>query len=247
MDSKDNSKIKIAVHTQIENTEMYGGVMVLHKLKDILISLGYDAFSVHQNSDNLNRIDENTIVVYSENVPGNPFNAKHIVRYVMYYKDVNVYDKNDFIIYYDECFKKELAIGYNEYTVRIYDTDLDFWKNHNKNRNGSCYSYRKNTNVEKILHEQDSIQINYHTSFGELLGLFNTKKRFYCYDNNTFLAAFSTLCGCETIVDKIPHEFGNYINDEKGMREYIQNQLVLQEENCKKIFSDIASKVTIKK
>jgi len=243
MDSIDNSKIKIAIHTQTENSEMYGGVMVLHKLCKILCSLGYDSFPVYSNSENISRIDDNTIVVYAENIAGNPFNAKNVVRYIMYYKDINVYDKNDFIIYYDDCFKKESSIGYKEYTIRIYDTDLDFWTNHNKKRIGSCFSYRKNHNVQKILHEPNSTELTYHSSFGELLGMFNTKERFYCYDNNTFIAAFATLCGCETIVDKIPHEFGNYINNEKGMREYIQNQLDLQNVNCEKIFLDITEHI----
>lgn len=200
----------------------WGGIIVLHRLCHILNELGYSAHLVSYNGDrgnvNLNpnyntknisweEVDtENDIIVYPEITRGNPYGFKKCVRYVLFYNKVrNTYPswgENDFWLYYTEAFYDEIK---EKNILNVFDTKVDFYKDLNQPREDkSCYSKRKISDydhVSKEYHDEDSVFIGNNTfSEQEYLDMFNKYKRFYTYDNDTYVSTISALCGCETIV-----------------------------------------------
>jgi hypothetical protein len=201
-----------------------GGVVVLHKLCDILLTLGYDAYlypfgrfaegphymvNPEYKSQILSELDlENDIVIYPEIQPGNPAGVKNVVRYILNRYHLPEYDNymaswedSDFWFYHDELWYDGLR-DKNILTVR--ETKLNYFKNLNLERDTeACFTYRKKhhevSNLN-IIHPPDAIEIPFTISDEELLQIFNKCKRFYSYDLETYLNVIAVACGCESII-----------------------------------------------
>lgn len=158
-----------------------GGVVVLHKLCDILLTLGYDAYlypfgrfaegpyymvSPDYKSQILSEIDpENDIVIYPEIQPGNPAGVKNVVRYILNRYHLPEYDNymaswedNDFWLYHDELWYDGLR-DKNILTIR--ETKLNYFNNLNLERDTeACFTYRKKhheVSSLNIIHPPDAI------------------------------------------------------------------------------------------
>lgn len=207
--------------------EKSGGITVLHKLCHELRQLGeevylYPMFSVHQQNTNpewntsfTTLLRKNDIVIYPEIVIGNPLNAKRVVRYLLNTPrpDEKQFGKDDFWLYHNKHFynyafdfssKKTKLVreGEPENYLHFIEPRLDKFGDDGSERVGSCYTMRKG--AEKgisIVHDlTNSREIVHNTSFSDLRKIFNTTKRFYCYDTNTYIATIAALCGCLSIV-----------------------------------------------
>jgi hypothetical protein len=67
----------------------------------------------------------------------------------------------------------------------------------------SCFTYRKKShekNELNLIHPPNSLEIEYNTPDHELIKIFNSCKRFYSYDTETYLNVLAAQCGCESVV-----------------------------------------------
>jgi len=205
--------------------EASGGVIVLHKLCDILIKQGFNAgFYIEDNVSfyvntgykynyfKLNEIDlENDIVVYPEITYGNPLMMKKVVRYILYTHHitgnrVQTWGNNDYWIYYSSGFYDGIK---PKIILNISDSKLDYFKDYNLDRPyKECFTYRKShNNIDdlNILHSSDAIEFGFNQSDSYLISLFNSCERFYCYDTNSYLNVLASLCGCDSII--VPNKY----------------------------------------
>ena len=88
--------------------------------------------------------------------------------------------------------------------LHIIDTKLDSFKDYGLKRTiNACFTYRKKNherNLLNIVHPPDAIEIPYNITDEELIKIFNTCKRFYSYDTETYLNVLAAQCGCESII-----------------------------------------------
>lgn len=203
-----------------------GGIIVLHKLCDILNNLGYDAYITTTEklcfgnyeyiilNDGYNTkiatdLDiENDIVIYPEIQPGNPLGCKNVVRYILnkyhlpeHENNMVTWDENDYWLYFHELFYDQIK---PKNMLHIIDPKLDIFKDYGLERkNEACFTYRKKSKEIKnlnIIHPKDAIEIPYSVVDEDLIHIFNTSKRFYSYDTETYLSILASICGCESIV-----------------------------------------------
>ncbi len=148
-------------------------------------------------------VDDDTIVVYSEGIYGNPLKAKNVVRWFLYHNrypnDENAYSKKDLTFSFRTIF--------NDYTLnpkcrllRLMNFDYDLYKNHhNPNRKGCCYIIRKGWNREDLPKKMDGLIVD-EMSEAEIVNTFNECKYCISYDTQTFYATIAAVCGCISIV-----------------------------------------------
>ena len=146
-------------------------------------------------------IDDDTIVVYPEIVPGNPLGAKNVVRWLLYKPGLAC----PFIPYSGEMY---FAAGNfsDDPALTGGAPRLTYWKVHpayrNKgytDRSGSCYMLRKQRDKPIVHNLEDSVCLD-GKSHTEIAEIFNRSEVFYCYDEMTMYAQFAPLCGCPTVV-----------------------------------------------
>lgn len=205
--------------------ESIGGSITLHRLCDILITLGYDTYlyptvKLNGTIDHFainpaykyniaTQIDPlQDIAIYPEIEPGNPFRCEKVVRYILnkfhlpqYDNTIATWKESDYYLYYHELFYDNLK---PKNILTILDSKLNLFKNHNTERNiESCHTYRKRLHEKNTIipqHPQDSIEIEFNTPDHKLVEIFNKCKRFYSYDTETYLSTLAALCGCESII-----------------------------------------------
>jgi hypothetical protein len=215
---------KIIITTPSYNPSI-GGAITLHRLCDILNDIGYDAYLTttlklngqteyfilndKYNTKIATEIDiENDIIIYPEIEPGNPFECKNVVRYILnkfhlpeYDNTISTWGGKDYWLYYHDLFYDNLK---DKNILTILDSKLDLFKDYKIDRNiESCHTYRKRSHERDIIvpiHPQDSIEIGFNTPDDTLIEIFNKCKRFYSYDTETYLSTLAALCGCESVI-----------------------------------------------
>jgi len=218
-----SKNILFAGHKFDHNT---GGVMVHYELCKILNEYGINAkiyctekiqnhvCNAYYNNDF--PIGDSTVVIYSELIRGNPFNAKYSVRWILaplgslsestIYLD---YNKQDLVYYFNSELKfienpDKMGTVYKLLaTLYIYPKI----KQTNFNpRHGTCFTYRKR-HIHKSgiihIHPPDSFEINHYHSQDNMIDFFNQYKYFISYDPLTFITIMAALCGCISIVHKV--------------------------------------------
>ena len=185
------------------------------------------------------------IVIYSEDVIGNPAEQKYVVRWLLFFPNlvsVNNYSfENDYICFYsDYIFNlydnlcKNLNIE-NHLTnkiskpniLRIFHFKNNFYKDKNYKREGGSFIIRKgyppNSFILDIIPNEQ--HHHYHirnlfssyfinegfeqipdggTTHEQMVEIFNSKKTFITHDPFTFTSIIASLCGCDSVVNKIP-------------------------------------------
>lgn len=197
-----------------------GGIIVMHKLCDLLIKEGFNAgffidnkngFLVNSNykyqSFRINDINpDKDIVIYPEIILGNPLKVKNVVRYILNRGHVTLnrkdtWGENDYWVYYSKRFYD----GIKPFILlNIDDPKLDYFKDYKIDRvYKECFTYRKKhdrLHELNIIHSKDAIEIGFNTPDETLINIFNQCERFYCYDTESYLNVLASLCGCDSIV-----------------------------------------------
>lgn len=158
-------------------------------------------------NEKLDEIKENDIVIYAENVFGNPLKAKNVVRWLLhqpgfhsekiYYGENELYFKfnsaiRDFDFKNSKTSKHFLKIIH--YPVEIYNNIKKV-----KKRKGTAYCLRKGVN-KLIQHNLDDSILIDNKSHKEVSEIFKSVETFISYDTYTAYSIFAVLCGCKSIV-----------------------------------------------
>jgi len=201
-----------------------GGLKVLHKLCHLLNEKGYDAYLIPVNFDIpfvtyggyntkivtqeiLNNLDD-AIVVYPESWFGNYLNAPNIVRWMIGFPSkihIDTWSDNDLWFWYVPYYITNEYNKNRDNILYVGEQHMDIFHDYKRNRDGSCWTLRKAQGlfpIDKYIHDDTSTFIPYHAA-GDLVNLanlFNSKERFYCYDNYTYLTIQSLMCNTDTIV-----------------------------------------------
>ena len=205
-----------------------GGNQVLHDLGKILskdyttyvfgTTSVFDSKAICVNIDKAKQIaiEDNVITIYPEVISGNPFNAKNVVRYVLYYPGWHAGDKeysdDELIITYNNEFVKDTKYD-NAFVLTVLNPKLNIMKNHDKKRNKigllvrKCkdFDYKMNLlNQYKHLLKLPVIsiddEINKCTDLRNLSKIYNTISLFISFDPHTYHSTMAALCGCTSVV-----------------------------------------------
>jgi hypothetical protein len=218
------TKNKIIIAAPSYNPSIGGG-LVLHKLCHVLNVIGYDAYLYptlklngtldffYLNENYSTKIateftPEKDIIIYPEIEPGNPLEGKNVVRYILnkfhlpgYDNNIITWKDNDYWLYSHEHFYDKIK---EPNYLHIIESKLDIYQDYGLERKiNACFTYRKRTeekNNLNITHPPDALEIGYNMQDQELINIFNSCKRFYSYDYETYLSQLAVLCGCESII-----------------------------------------------
>ena len=144
-----------------------------------------------------------SIVVYPELVYGNPLNAQHVTRWLLYKPGL----LNPYKFGPQEMFFRVGAISDIE-EITGGAPDLLMWKinpayrnEERSDRKGVCYMVRKEKDKRRIPATEDegAVQID-GLSHPQLNEIFNRCETFYSYDEATMYSQFAALCGCTSVV-----------------------------------------------
>ena len=213
------AKVIFIVYAPGIYTPAGGGCVALHKLAHNISSLGEECYIMADSKNPaykgtlINETDakgiaalDNAIVIYPEVICGNPLNAKHVMRWVLYHVrqhgEFGIWGENDLIYKYAPFF--ELRLGGNvQGELRAMELNLDIWQNQNLPRWGSCHLYKKAGASKPDIHPENSFCLDEYPikgGFEFLFNMFNRCEYFYSYDSATWLSIMAALCGCKSIV-----------------------------------------------
>ena len=216
-----SEKLKFRIYTPIYN-EKSGGIMVLHKLCEKILSFGHECKLItmsntivndnyKQHYTNKNDI-EDTIVIYPEITSGNPLNAKKIIRWILCELgrncDKNIYKtwNNNDIIYFYSSFNQKINVSKYLFCFEFDKNIINYNKNERKK---DCFEIRKayifHKNL-KLIHPNNSYEIK-DLSLKDKIDIFNNHRYYYCYDPYTFNMIIAGLCGCIPIVIPIENVY----------------------------------------
>jgi hypothetical protein len=205
-----------------------GGNQVLHDLGKILskdyttyvfgTTTVFESKAICVNIDKAKEIaiQDDVITIYPEVISGNPFNAKNVVRYVLYYPGWHAGDKeysdDELIITYNNEYVKDTKYD-NAFVLTVLNPKLNIMRNHNKKRNKigllvrKCkdFDYKMNLlNQYKHLLKLPVIsiddEINKCTDLRNLSKIYNTISLFISFDPHTYHSTMAALCGCTSVV-----------------------------------------------
>lgn len=205
-----------------------GGNQVLHDLGKILsqdyntylfgTTTVFDSKAICVNIDKAKEIaiEDNVITIYPEVISGNPFNAKNVVRYVLYYPGWHAGDKqysnNELIITYNNEYVKDTKYD-NAFVLTVLNPKLNIMRNHNKKRNKIGLLVRKCKDFDykiNLLNQYKHLlklpvisiddEINKCTDLRNLSKIYNTISLFISFDPHTYHSTMAALCGCTSVV-----------------------------------------------
>lgn len=227
--------MKFLIYT-FDPTWRSGGSMVMHELSKILSDLGEDVYLTvtpeklpENNSKLIDQTEamiisaqDDCVTIYPEVVAGNPLNAKHVVRWVLYYPGGHgagdtVYNESEYVFSYSKRFI-ENTIYENSPLLFIFNSNVNKFYDVGRNRSRDAFLIRKGSlginNLEerrnrhvgpysnlltKEILNVDYI-INSVSSFEELNEAFNEIRYFISFDPDTYFNVLAALSGCISIV-----------------------------------------------
>ena len=151
--------MKILIYSYNYNWR-FGGIVVLHKLADLIAQLGYETYIIGENEynprRNLTQInqelalrianDPNTVVIYPEIIKGNPLKAKHVARWVLYFPGFHggdkAFDANEYVFTFNQEFVAN-TIYSSVQVIKIIDTMVDNFFDMGLDRNKDAILIKK--------------------------------------------------------------------------------------------------------
>ncbi|MCR5582140.1 MAG: hypothetical protein K6F70_00775 [Eggerthellaceae bacterium] len=152
----------------------------------------------------LPRVTDDDVVVYSDNIVGNPLHATHVVRWLLYhytYKDRPgvAYSESDVFYCYMQPFNDvDLNPQGRQLTTPYYDLELYKQTNFGE-RTGTCYVVRKGADRPDLPESFDGIVVD-DLSEVEKVRVFNECKYCVSYDMQTAYSTLASICGCISVV-----------------------------------------------
>lgn len=229
----DNGKLNfiISIYHSLDE-DMTGGSIVLHKLAYELADRGFNVYIFtepafkHENIkvihsefyyqngntniqwENFTYPIENTIAIYPQTILGNPFNCKHVVRWILYHTTEEIektFGENDIYFYFGD-FKTFKNVEKKTLTIFEYNFDKLYQENFGK-REGFCHILHKHNpeNAEDILKVFNSKSLSeFETTkrldFDFLKKEFNMYEYFLTFDKKSYYTLAAILCGCKAII-----------------------------------------------
>jgi hypothetical protein len=205
-----------------------GGNQVLHDLGKILskdyttyvfgTTTVFESKAICVNIDKAKEIaiQDDVITIYPEVISGNPFNAKNVVRYVLYYPGWHAGDKqysdDELIITFHNEYVKDTKYD-NAFVLTVLNPKLNIMKNNDKKRNKIGLLVRKCKDFEykmNLLNDYKHLlklpvisiddEINKCNDLRDLNKIYNTITLFISFDPHTYHSIMAALCGCTSIV-----------------------------------------------
>jgi hypothetical protein len=205
-----------------------GGNQVLHDLGKILskdyttyvfgTTTVFESKAICVNIDKAKEIanQDDVITIYPEVISGNPFNAKNVVRYVLYYPGWHAGDKeysdDELIITYTNEYVKDTKYD-NAFVLTVLNPKLNIMKNYDKKRNKIGLLVRKCKDFEykmNLLNHYKHLlklpvisiddEINKCNDLRDLSKIYNTITLFISFDPHTYHSTMAALCGCTSVV-----------------------------------------------
>ncbi len=162
-------------------------------------------------NNNLKKINDNDVIIYPENVFGNPLMAKNVVRWLLhqpgfhskkiYYGENELYFKFNSAI--DDFYFKNSRVSDHHLKIIHYPVEIYNKQNTSDPRKGTAYSLRKGKN-KKLQHDINNSILIDNKSHKEVANIFKNVETFISYDTYTAYSIFAILCGCKSIV--VPDE-----------------------------------------
>lgn len=228
----DNDKLNFLVGVHVRFADVLtGGVVAMHMLAYKLAERGHNVFTFcepeypHENitvipshGNRKNELEtewswgtfyypvEKTISIYPQIIRGNPYNTKHVTRWILYHTQLPIeenYGQDDVYFNYGN-FKTYRNVEDRKLTVFNYNFDKLYVTN-NETRKGFCHLFHKNTpsGAEQFIEQFKSFDLSaWKTSgaFDYLREQFNKYEYFLTYDQKSFFTLGATLCGCKAII-----------------------------------------------
>lgn len=197
--------------------EFTGGHVVLHKLTKIISDLGYEVWSnqtplfdcnckLVENIDEKNKDIEEIVVVYPEQIIGNPLNAKNVCRWILYHTKEeieNTWSETDIRFKFIPGFETKIS---SEKVLTVLDSKSEIFRNEGlgDKRKGFCHiNKKKYPKGEKLLESLNSIDLSdfdKNGGFSYLASEFNKYEYFVTYDDATYYSILAALCGCRSVI-----------------------------------------------
>ena len=156
---------------------------------------------------------DHTVVICGEAFVGVPFDAKHVVRWIMNTPGVcggdGLYRESDHIFQYHPWYPVNEKYKVQGLLTAI-DLDHQLKTYQNKNlpeRKGGAYLVRKGRDKNRSQHPADFVHADpllEKMNDEEAAVFFNSIDTFISYDDMTFISVQAALCGCKSII--IPGE-----------------------------------------
>lgn len=228
----DENKLNFLVGVHVNFAQVLtGGVVAMHKLAHNLAKTGHNVFTFcepeypHENirvikshGKKLNDDEtewswesfqyplNKTISIYPQIIRGNPYNTKHVSRWVLYHTEKFIedqYGEEDVYFNYGN-FKTYKTVPDRKLTVFNYYFDKLYITNRGT-RKGFCHMSHKNTppnghETFKTFNSFDLGQWKTNGAFDYLREQFNKYEYFLTYDQKSFFTLAATLCGCKAII-----------------------------------------------
>ena len=149
---------------------------------------------------------KNTVSIFPQTTPGNPFNTIHNVRWVLhdYSKEQwDTFNTEDIIFNYG-TFK--VPEGTTQSTLTVFDYNFDkFYNTNNPNRKGFAHIIHKNTPEwgRDFLKQFGSVEIPHYNgqkSLDYLLNEFNKYEYLLTFDDKSYYTSAAGLCGTKSII-----------------------------------------------
>ncbi len=189
-------------------TEKSAGAKVLHVLCDALNKVGQKAYicpmgeiTFHPDLDTpLYKGEEDPIVIYPEIVNGNPLNARHVVRYLLYYAGIyagpcSLPQEGDKVWSYSTRIARRWG---NDNVLFLPVSDPKIFYPRDGEREGICFYANKYRSFYRATPKCDGIEITsaWPETKMELADLLRRSQKFIAYED-TALILEARMCGCE--------------------------------------------------
>ena len=222
----------VGVHVNFGQV-LTGGIVAFHKLAYELAKRGHNVFTFcnpeypHENIKVIKSEVRNmygpepeisweqfyyplnkTVSIYPQIIKGNPYNTKHVTRWIQYHTEKEIeqqYGVDDVYFNYGN-FKTFKNVDEKKLTVFNYNFDSLYITNKG-DRKGFCHLSHKNTppNGDEVFKTFNSFGLNNWKRsgvFDYLREQFNKFEYFLTYDQKSFFTVAATLCGCKAIILK---------------------------------------------